>query len=294
MRVIIYTDGGADPNPGVGGWAAILKAGKHEKVLSGNESWTTNNRMELQAAIAALSALKGTSEVDFHTDSEYVRRGITEWIDTWADSGWKRKGKKIPNDDLWKELWKLNKEHEISWHWVRGHSGNPLNERVDRIARQARISISPAAELPQDIVKIYVRGACKGNPGPGGWGVVVERGDDTEQMSGSERKTTNNRMELQAVIEGLSMVESSVPVQVITTSDYVYQGATRWVHGWRKREWRKKGGGTISNVDLWKLLSKKSEKREIWWASAKGPIKSYDPGVNEAGQLARIALIEFE
>jgi ribonuclease HI len=293
MVVTIYTDGGADPNPGIGGWAAILKAGKHEKILSGTENYTTNNRMELQAAIAALQALKQPSEVEFHTDSEYVRLGITERIEKWAAKDWKRKGKEIPNVDLWKILWEVANQHEITWHWVKGHSGDPLNERVDRLARQARQSISPKAKMPEGIVRIFSRGTCKGNPGPGGWGIVIERGDETEQLSGSIRRTTNNRMELQAVIEGLRSVDAEVPVQVITTSDYVFQGATRWIHGWRKRGWRKRDGKPISNIDLWQELNQLMGEREIWWSDAKGPAKKGDPGLEEAAQLAKLALLDF-
>ncbi|HFE66753.1 MAG TPA: ribonuclease HI, partial [Chloroflexi bacterium] len=109
MDVIIYTDGGADPNPGIGGWAAILRFGQHEKVLTGNEPHTTNNRMELQAAIGALRALKRPSTVQFYTDSEYLRKGITEWIEGWAANNWQKKGKPIPNADLWQKLWPLVK-----------------------------------------------------------------------------------------------------------------------------------------------------------------------------------------
>jgi ribonuclease HI len=293
MRVTIYTDGGADPNPGIGGWAAILLAGKHEKILSGTENYTTNNRMELQAAIAALQALKRPSEVEFHTDSEYVQLGITERIEKWAAKDWKRKGKEIPNVDLWKALWEVANQHEISWHWVKGHSGDPLNERVDRLARLARQSISPKAKMPEGIVRISSRGTCKGNPGPGGWGIVIERGDETEQMSGSIQRTTNNRMELQAVIEGLRSVDAAVPVQVITTSDYVYQGATRWILGWRKRDWRKRDGKPISNIDLWQGLNQLMADREIWWSDAKGPAKKGDLGLEEAAQLAKLALLDF-
>ena len=170
-KVIIYSDGGADPNPGIGGWAAVLKYGRHEKILSGNDPQATNNRMELMAAIAALGSLKRPSSVEFHTDSEYLRKGITEWIEGWAQKGWKTKGgKPISNVDLWQRLWPLVKQHGINWHWVKGHSGNRMNERVDALARQARLEITPAEQISADVPRLYLRSSCKGNPGPGGLG----------------------------------------------------------------------------------------------------------------------------
>jgi ribonuclease HI len=136
--VTIYTDGGCDPNPGPGAWAAILRYGGHEKELTGVEPDTTNNRMELTAAIQALRALTRPSQVELHTDSEYLRRGVTEWLPGWRQRGWKRKGGALANVELWQELDSLVQQHQVSWHWVRGHAGNPLNERVDALVRKAR------------------------------------------------------------------------------------------------------------------------------------------------------------
>lgn len=135
--VTIYTDGSCEPNPGPGGWGALLRFGGREKVLSGSHPDTTNNRMELTAAIEALKYLKRPSQIDFYTDSEYLRRGITEWLDGWRARQWKRKGGKLKNVDLWQALDAAIREHQIEWHWVRGHAGNPDNQRVDAIARGA-------------------------------------------------------------------------------------------------------------------------------------------------------------
>jgi len=137
-QVIVYTDGACAGNPGPGGWGALLKFGRHKKELSGGETETTNNRMELKAAAEALKSLKRPCKVDFYTDSEYVRRGITEWIRNWKRRGWKTAGKKpVKNQDLWKALDDAAQVHEIDWHWVRGHAGHPDNERVDQLAREA-------------------------------------------------------------------------------------------------------------------------------------------------------------
>lgn len=286
-KIVIYSDGGSDPNPGIGGWAAILRYGQHEKVLTGNDPATTNNRMELTAAIKALEALKRPSEVEFHTDSEYLRKGITEWIEGWAERDWKSKaGKPVSNADLWQRLWPLTKQHQIRWHWVKGHAGDMLNERVDTLAREARMQITPPEQLPDDVQRLYVRGSCKGNPGPGGWGAVLVRDGESEQNSGSEDQTTNNRMELQAVISGLLMVQPGSAVQIVTTSDYVYQGATRWIYGWRQRNWQKRDGQPIANVDLWQALDRQSEIYAIQWVNAKG--QELDD-LEAAGMLAKEA-----
>lgn len=287
-RIVIYTDGGADPNPGIGGWAAILRAGQREKVLTGNDPDSTNNRMELQAAISALSALKRPSEVDCYVDSEYVRKGITQWIEGWAAKGWKRKGgAPVPNADLWQQLWPLVKRHQIEWHWVKGHAGNPMNDRVDRLARQARLEITPDAQVSPDIPRLYLRASCKGNPGPGGWGVVMEHGTKVEQSSGSHPSTTNNRMELTAAIESLLLVAPGSSAQIFTTSDYLFQGITRWIHGWRKKGWQKKDGKPVANADLWQALDQLMNEYAVRWFNAKG---QQHAALEEAGKLAVSAI----
>jgi ribonuclease HI len=136
--VDIYTDGACRGNPGPGGWGALLSSGAHQKELSGAEPLTTNNRMELTAVIRALEALKRPTEARIFTDSEYVRRGITEWVKGWKARGWKTADRKpVKNQDLWERLDALAAGHRIEWHWVKGHSGVPGNERVDRLANEA-------------------------------------------------------------------------------------------------------------------------------------------------------------
>ena len=137
-HVIIYTDGACSGNPGPGGWGALLIYGTHEKELSGGELNTTNNRMELMAAIQALEALKSSCRVDLYTDSEYLRQGITSWINGWKAKGWKTSQKKdVKNRDLWEKIDSLVSSHDVTFHWVKGHSGNENNERVDKLAVRA-------------------------------------------------------------------------------------------------------------------------------------------------------------
>lgn len=135
--VTIFTDGACDPNPGPGGWAALLQFGDHEKTLKGSEASTTNNRMELTAALSALQALKQPCQVQLFTDSEYLKKGITEWMPAWRRRKWRRKGGELANADLWQALDEISARHQVTWHWVRGHAGNKNNQRVDSLAREA-------------------------------------------------------------------------------------------------------------------------------------------------------------
>ncbi|MDE2595593.1 MAG: ribonuclease HI [Sphingomonadales bacterium] len=142
QRVEIFTDGACKGNPGPGGWGAILRMGSHEKELSGSEPQTTNNRMELTAAMRGLQALKRPCDVALHTDSRYVIDGITKWIFGWRKNGWKNAAKKpVLNADLWQELTLAAQPHKIDWVWVKGHDGHPENERADQLASDAAKSV---------------------------------------------------------------------------------------------------------------------------------------------------------
>lgn len=137
-RIDIYTDGACSGNPGPGGWGAILRAGTHEKEISGGEHETTNNRMEMMAAIRALESLKKPSEVILHTDSRYLLDGVTKWMKRWKANGWKTADKKpVKNEDLWRALEDAASVHDVSWRWVRGHNDHVENERADALARGA-------------------------------------------------------------------------------------------------------------------------------------------------------------
>jgi ribonuclease HI len=135
-RVAIWTDGACSGNPGPGGFGAILQFGGREKEISGGEAATTNNRMELMGAIAALEALTRPCAVDLHTDSQYLRNGVTQWLESWKARGWRTADRKpVKNVDLWQRLETALERHDVAWHWVRGHAGDPMNERADALAR---------------------------------------------------------------------------------------------------------------------------------------------------------------
>ena len=136
-RVSIWTDGACSGNPGPGGWGALLCYGAHEKELKGGEALTTNNRMELTAAIEALESLKRSCVVRLHTDSQYLRGGVTGWLDSWKRNGWRTSDRKpVKNEDLWRRLDAAAGRHDVEWFWVRGHAGDERNERADRLARE--------------------------------------------------------------------------------------------------------------------------------------------------------------
>lgn len=138
MKVEIFTDGACKGNPGPGGWGALLRYKGHEKTMYGFEAHTTNNRMELKAAIEALSVLKRPSEVDLYTDSQYLRLGMTKWLAQWKKKEWRNSKKEpVKNADLWQQLDELASKHNIKWHWVKGHAGHPENDFADALANQA-------------------------------------------------------------------------------------------------------------------------------------------------------------
>jgi len=141
--VRIYTDGACKGNPGPGGWGALLRSGGHERELFGGEPHTTNNRMELTAVIRALAALRAPSRVEVFTDSEYVKKGVTDWLQAWKRRGWKTADRRpVKNIDLWRQLDELAGRHEVAWHWVRGHAGHADNERADALANRGVETVS--------------------------------------------------------------------------------------------------------------------------------------------------------
>jgi ribonuclease HI len=145
-HVIVHTDGACSGNPGPGGWGAILAFGDRQKELHGGEPHTTNNRMELMAAISALEALKQPCLVDLHTDSQYLRDGIMKWIKNWKRKGWRTADNKpVKNVDLWQRLEAALARHQVRWHWVRGHTGDAMNERADQLARDAIVAVRAGA-----------------------------------------------------------------------------------------------------------------------------------------------------
>jgi ribonuclease HI len=275
-HVQVYTDGGCKPNPGPGGWGAIIRFGNHEWLLSGNDPHTTNNRMEMQAAVAALGLLEGAvgrCQVELYTDSEYLRQGITEWIEGWAQSGWRtRNGEAVKNKRLWHLLYDLTQRHTVTWHWLKGHAGHLHNERADRLATQARAALRtpslPSAGPPEPKepdVEIYVKASYHQPQQIGGWGVVLRKQDHVRTLSGQERGMSANAMLIRAATEGLKALTRPCSVTVYSDADYLIRGASQWIKGWVARGWLTRDGSPVANRAEWESLLEAAGPHGVSW-----------------------------
>ena len=275
---MIYTDGGARPNPGPGGWAAVILSpdGGAEELVGGAPS-TTNNRMELQAAISALAHLAERCSVELYTDSQYVRQGITSWLARWRAQGWRRRdGGAVKNVDLWRRLEGLNSRHRVTWHWVKGHAGHEWNERVDALAgaeieaRGGGVTAEAASEeeIPPESARIFLKVRCVG--GRGAWVAELETPTGTSERTGTGTDTTPNRLELTCVLELLAGLPPGQPAAIYTGSDYLRRGASMWIHSWKRNRWRTKTGGPVKNAELWHRLDRLLEERRVIWPAPVG------------------------
>lgn len=271
-EITIYTDGACSPNPGPGGWGAVLlQAGAPPWELSGASAASTNNRMELRAALEALCALDSPHRVDLHTDSKYLRDGITEWLPGWKKRHWLTAGRQpVKNRDLWEALDEAIGRHEIRWHWVKGHSGSRWNERADELAVRARghsAGLAPGAgagpSLDAAAIHIHTAVTWSNKSGNGSWVAILSFDRHTRVLGGAVRDTTANRLHVLAAVEGLAALKLALPVHVHTTSGYLRDGAAKWLAGWKRRQWRTKEGAAVSNQDLWQRLDSLQGRHEV-------------------------------
>lgn len=282
-RWTVYTDGGAEPNPGPGGWGVVLlPPGEtpRPRELSGGSGHTTNNRMELTAAIEALEAIPEGGAVDLYTDSRYLQQGVTKWLAGWIRRGWKRQTGEIQNLDLWQRLAALRSRHDVRWRWVKGHAGHRHNERADALATEAMkehgggkaAAAARAADLPAEVdAELFLRVTCQG--GKGGWAALVREGEEEETLTGRLTRTTSNQLDLTAACEALEALPEDVTVAVHTASDYLRHGASQWLAGWKRNGWKTKSGGEVKNAPLWQRLDRAQSRRRVGWARLpdKGP-----------------------
>lgn len=273
---IVYTDGGANPNPGYGGWGVVIvsPATGERRELSGGEDNTTNNRMELLAAIRGLLAVPEGSRVELVTDSNYLRRGITEWVHGWRERGWQRlEGNRlhpVKNRDLWEELIAAEARHAVTWHWIRGHAGHEHNERADRLATEEieRLRGVPEAGAGEGRVdaEVVLRVTCSG--GNGAWAARVRHGGEETLRSGRQLATTANRLDLLAAIETLAPLPERARVVIATASDYLKKGAREWLPAWKHRGWVTVSGSPVQNRELWQSLDRELSRRHVEFRQA--------------------------
>jgi len=296
-ELTIYTDGACSPNPGPGGWGAvILSGGAVVAELSGNGGDSTNNRMELTAAVAALRSVEESHRIVLYTDSQYVKKGITEWIDKWQRNNWRTADRQeVKNSDLWRELLDQVGRHQLIWKRVRGHAMDRWNNRADELAVAARLGngTRPAREssakpVGADDIHLYTGVTCKHSSGVGAWSVIMGWRSYVKVIGGGTEGMTANQLYLHAVIEGLAGLKKLLPVHVHTHSGYLYEGATAWLEGWRKRDWQTREGAPVSNRELWQRLAGLMDRFQVEFhlEDKQSPLCA----MQEAKELAR----EFE
>lgn len=280
-KVRVATDGGADPNPGPGGYGVVmLFQDGTTRELTGGALEATNNRMELAAAIAALEALPTRMAVEIATDSRYLQRGVTEWLAGWKRRGFTRKEGELANADMWRTLDALLGRHQLTWRWVKGHAGNTMNERADELARRGRDETLAAAGLTAAPERGPAAGAVAHDgeahaflkvmgSGGGRFLVVVDRpGHELARHEGRAAGATSNRLDLLAALAALAAVPRETPLVLHSGSDYLRNGASEWRHGWRTRGWTTKDGKPVANADLWRRLDSELTGRQTRWPKA--------------------------
>jgi len=297
LHADVYSDGGCQPNPGPGGWGAVVRFAVHQWFLSGNDPDTTNNRMELQAAIAALQLLQaafGRCAVDLHTDSEYLRQGITGWVDRWQASGWRTtNGDPVSNQELWQQLAELARAHQVSWHWLKGHAGHPHNERADWLATQARRALRPVPSVGPAVadpaaadVQLAVKASARPDGDAGGWGAVLRHGVTTRELSGRRPGASANVLLLVGAAAGLRALTRPCAVAVLSDADYLIRGASQWVARWIAHDWHTKAGQPVANRAAWGELLAAAEPHRASWHLAR---PEDNPDLARAGELAAAA-----
>jgi ribonuclease HI len=270
----------------------ILRHGRDIQEINGGEEKTTNNQMELRAAIEGLRALEDGHTVELYTDSEYVRKGITQWMKKWRSNGWQTASKKpVRNAELWQELSAELERHEVRWHWVKGHSGDRWNERADELASRA----IPRLPLPVDdpkAVHLFLGVAHSGKMDAGGWSALMAFGDSEKTISARVPGASANQMHLQGAVAGLAELKRPVRVHVYTVSDYLKDGASTWLGGWRSRGWRTREGRPVAHAKLWQQIDRLQQRHRVTWHVASRDLLPEE--MVEAKRLAKEVLTEEE
>ena len=254
--VKIFTDGSCSPNPGPGGWGVvILSVNGKKQELSGKVQETTNNRMELQAALEALKFLHSPCAVQLYTDSRYLQNGITSWIDAWRKKNWiTSEGKPVSNRDLWEALDHVVMQHEVQWIWVKGHADNPYNEEADNLAVAARGRKTLPLE-DETAVHIFLGITWKQKIKRGSWAAIFRYQNHYRVTGELVENSSANRIHILSACLALQCLKRKMHVHIYTSSGYLRDGAANWMKGWINNGWRTREGKMVSNKKEWQLLS---------------------------------------
>ncbi|NNK57362.1 MAG: ribonuclease HI [Desulfofustis sp.] len=271
-QLVIYTDGACSPNPGPGGWGAvIIKDGSIHSELSGSEENSTNNRMELTAAVEVLKSVENPAKITLYTDSVYLKNGITDWINKWQRNDWRTADRKeVKNSDLWRQLLEQIEYHQVRFLWIKGHAADPFNIRADELAVAARKgeeappgSKRSSSALSTDHIHLFTGVTFKHAARVGGWSVILNWRTHVKILGDGCQGMSANQLYLVSVINGLGSLKKELPVDVHTHSGYLYDGATNWLSGWKNRNWRTREGDEVSNKKLWLQLDGLLSRYEV-------------------------------
>ncbi len=257
----IYTDGACSPNPGPGGWGVVIvRNGEIVSEFSGSAEHSTNNRMELTAAVKALQSIAKPARITLFTDSIYVKNGITDWIVKWQTNNWRTADRKeVKNGDLWRKLLVQIARHDIDWRWVKGHGSDRFNIRADELAVAARKTEAEGGAdeplvLPADHIHLFTGVTCRHAAGVGAWSVVLNWRNHVKILGERVTRMSANQLYIMALISALKSLKKQLPVNVYTHSGYLYDGAVSWLAGWKRRNWQTRDGQEVSNKSLWQEL----------------------------------------
>jgi len=289
----IYIGGGAKPSPnGPGGWAALIVHDYEVEELSGREDNTTNIRMHLMALFMALESLEERHHIEIHTDSLYIKRGITSWLPKWTQNGWHTTtNQPIQNKDLWEGLYDLMQGHEIRWKWIKReiNSRDMYINRLVELITAAREQGMPqkmvelTSEGPDVDVSIYIDAWYKGGP----WGAVIVTRSGVEDMKGNEADTTGNQTIMIACAKIFQTFTTPRRIAVYSSNEYLINGMSKWLKGWIKNDWKTAKGEPVKNREQWEQLSSTAQAHTIIWLR----IDDYqNPYVRRAIELVDIDL----
>lgn len=272
----------------------ILPAGGDPIELHGSAAETTNNRMEILAAREALASLPEPSRVDLYTDSAYLKNGITRWIDGWRSRGWLTTARTpVQNRDLWQALDETTRRHEIDWHWVEGHSGDRWNERAHELASRglgdAASGSRSEATGPAPGVEAFLGVAWSAEKQIGAWGVLLRFEEHEKILAGAAPLSSPNAAHIRSALEAVRALRRPVRVRLHSLSDYLCDGASRWIHGWKRRDWRTRSGDPVKNAELWRSLDREAARTRADWVTADGDTPEE---IGAAKKAARKALEE--